>query len=116
MLEFSTMSVKSERGMRDTVCANCAQLTLSRRRVLAIVPALLGQACRRAQSGKAPSIEFTRIPQADPDGSASNDIIEGRVTGGSPGQKIVLYAKTGKWWVQPLVDQPITGLRPPNLK
>jgi hypothetical protein len=29
----------------------------------------------------------------------------------SPGQKIVLYAKTGKWWVQPLVDQPMTGLR-----
>jgi hypothetical protein len=24
----------------------------------------------------------------------------------------VLYAKTGKWWVQPLVDQPITDLRP----
>jgi hypothetical protein len=43
---------------------------------------------------------------------SSNDIIEGRVTGASPGQKIVLYSKNGKWWVQPLVDQPLTELRP----
>jgi hypothetical protein len=34
------------------------------------------------------------------------------VTGGSPGQKIVLYTTNGKCWVQPLVDQPITNLRP----
>ena len=31
--------------------------------------------------------------------------------GASPGQKIVLYAKSGRWWVQPLVDQPITEMR-----
>jgi hypothetical protein len=97
--------------MRDT-CVNGARVTLSRRRVLAIVPAALCQACRRAQSSNAPSIEFTRIPQADPAGSARNDIIEGRVNGFSAGQKIVLYAKTGKWWVQPLVDQPMTEIRP----
>ena len=98
--------------MEDIDCVNCARLTLSRRRVLGIVPAALYQACRREDSSNAPSIEFTRIPQADPAGSASNDIIEGTVTGGSPGQKIVLYAKTGKWWVQPLVDQPMTDVRP----
>jgi hypothetical protein len=63
-------------------------------------------------SSNAPSIAFTRIPQADSSGSARNDIIEGRVTGASPGQKIVLYAKHGKWWVQPLIDQPMTELRP----
>jgi hypothetical protein len=87
-------------------------MTLSRRRVLGIVPAVLCPACRRQDSSKAPAITFTRIPQADPAGSARNDIIEGRVTGASRGQKIVLYAKTGKWWVQPLVDQPMTELRP----
>ena len=73
---------------------------------------MLCQACRPKASDAAPSIEFTRIPQADPDGSASNDIIEGRVSGASPGNKIVLYAKTGSWWVQPLVDQPLTDIRP----
>jgi hypothetical protein len=97
--------------MGDPNCVNCARVTLSRRRVLGIVPAVLCQACRRESRSTAPSITFTRIPQADPAGSASNDIIEGLVTGGSPGQKIVLYAKTGKWWVQPLVDQPMTDVR-----
>jgi hypothetical protein len=24
----------------------------------------------------------------------------------------VLYAKTGKWWVQPLIEQPLTNVRP----
>lgn len=89
-----------------------ARVSLSRRRVMRIVPAVLCQACRREDGSSAPSIAFTRVPQADPGGSARNDIIEGRVTGASPGQKIVLYAKTGKWWVQPLVEQPITDLRP----
>jgi len=107
LLESSTMG-QSVQHMRRLH----AQVTLSRRRALSIVPAVLCQACRREHSTNAPSIEFTRIPQADPAGSARNDIIEGRVTGGSPGQKIVLYAKTGKWWVQPLIDQPMTALRP----
>ena len=98
--------------MGNTGCADQARVTLSRRRALGIVAPVLCQACRRSRIGNAPSIVFTRIPQADAAGSARNDIIEGRVTGASPGQKIVLYAKTGKWWVQPLVDQPITGLRP----
>jgi hypothetical protein len=76
------------------------------------MPVVFCQACRREQSRSAPSIEFTRIPQADSDGSARHDIIEGLVRGGSRGQKIVLYAKTGKWWVQPLIDQPLTDIRP----
>jgi len=84
--------------------------SISRRRVLGFAPAVWLQACRRAKNPNGPAIEFTRIPQADPAGSARNDIIEGRVKGASPGQKIVLYAKTGKWWVQPLVDQPMTDV------
>jgi hypothetical protein len=87
-------------------------VTVNRRQALGIVPALFSQACRRANPNTGPSITFTRIPQADPDGSALHDIIEGRVTGALPGQKIALYAKTGKWWVQPLVDQPLTDLHP----
>jgi hypothetical protein len=107
LLESSTMGQSVEHMRRLH-----ARVTLSRRRALSIVPAVLCQACRREHTSNAPSIEFTRIPQADPAGSARNDIIEGRVTGGSRGQKIVLYAKTGKWWVQPLIDQPMTNLRP----
>jgi hypothetical protein len=86
-------------------------VTISRRRALSVVPVVFGDACRRARND-APSIAFTRIPQADENGAALNDIIAGSVTGGTPGQKIVLYAKAGKWWVQPLIDQPITDIRP----
>lgn len=97
-------------GKTDSVGSSWA--AIGRRQALGIVPLVLCQACQRGRSRNARSIEFTRIPQTNPDGSALNDIIEGRVTGASPDQKVVLYAKTGKWWVQPLVDQPMTDIRP----
>jgi hypothetical protein len=84
---------------------------VGRRLILGTVPAMLFQSCRSGQTAGRPSIVFTRIPQSDPDGAARNDIIEGRAVGAVAGQKIVLYAKSGKWWVQPLVDQPVTELR-----
>lgn len=40
------------------------------------------------------------------------DRIEGRVTGARPGQRIVLFARSGFWWVQPLADQPFTAIQP----
>jgi hypothetical protein len=94
------------------IVSSARSVAITRRRALGIVPAVFCQSCRRMHSGNGSSIAFTRIPQADPSGSSRNDIIEGRVTGASPGQKIVLYAKTGKWWLQPLIDQPMTDLRP----
>lgn len=39
------------------------------------------------------------------------DIIEGRVTGARMQQQLVLYAHNGKWWVQPLADEPFTQIR-----
>jgi hypothetical protein len=77
---------------------------------------LLG-GCRRGPRRQAAAIEFSRIPQADPGGSETQDIIEGIVTGAQPGQQIVLYAKSGRWWVQPLVTHPFTKLGgKPNMK
>jgi hypothetical protein len=90
----------------------CASPTISRREVIGLGALTLAPACRRAQSNKnGPTITFTRIPQADAAGSASHDIIEGAVTGASAGHKVILYARAGKWWVQPLVDQPMTAIR-----
>jgi len=34
------------------------------------------------------------------------------VTGARPGQQIVLYAKTGMWWIQPLFNSPFTTIQP----
>ena len=36
--------------------------------------------------------------------------IEGNVTGAKPGQQIVLFAKSGQWWVQPFVSRPFTEI------
>ena len=39
-------------------------------------------------------------------------MIEGRVIGGNPKLKLVLYAKNDKWWVQPIRNEPYTSIRP----
>jgi hypothetical protein len=52
--------------MGESKCVNSARTTLSRRRVLGIVPAVLCQACQWERKKDAPTITFTRIPQADP--------------------------------------------------
>ena len=36
--------------------------------------------------------------------------IAGRVTGARPGQRIVLFARSGVWWVQPLTSDPFTSV------
>src|SRR6185503_5688438 len=58
-----------------------------------------------------PSIEFSVIPQAEEGGPDELATIAGRVVGARPGQQIVLFAKAGKWWVQPMGDQPFTTIQ-----
>jgi hypothetical protein len=83
---------------------------IGRLSLLVVVCALLG-GCRSSGANVGPSIEFTRIPQADEAGRDKHDIIEGRVMGARAGQQIVLYARNETWWVQPLVDQPFTKIQ-----
>jgi hypothetical protein len=72
---------------------------------------LLG-GCRSRPEGAGPSIEFTRIPPAEAGRTDKLDIIQGRVIGARPGQQIVLYARTGTWWIQPLANAPLTKIQP----
>ena len=74
-----------------------------------VVLSLSGCATRQA-STKA-SIEFNAIPQAEEGAPDKTSPISGRVIGGHAGQRIVLYAKSGIWWVQPTVDQPFTTIQ-----
>ncbi|WP_433963598.1 hypothetical protein [Tunturiibacter gelidiferens] len=62
--------------------------------------------CRSRQSVTGPTVEFTKIPPAAQGGRERVDTISGRVTGSRPGQRIVIYAMSGPWWVQPWPDQP----------
>lgn len=75
---------------------------------------LLASACggERQPTPVAPAIHFTVVPPAAPGGPDRTTRIAGRVTGAAPGQRIVLYAKAGVWWVQPLAAQPFTTVQP----
>lgn len=72
---------------------------------------LLLCACHSQQSASAPSIEFSKIPPAAQGGRERVDTISGRVVGARAGQQIVIYAKSGPWWVQPWPDQPFIPIQ-----
>lgn len=82
------------------------------RTFLLFVCACLLAGCRFQGSVPGPYIEFTRIPPATEAASDELDVIEGRVIRGNPPLKLVLYAKTGNWWIQPLRNEPYTNVRP----
>ena len=78
---------------------------------LLAITCLLTLGCRSPRAQGAPSIEFTQLPAA---GEGSPDIlatIAGRVSGERPGQRVVLFARSGVWWVQPLADRPFTTIQ-----
>ena len=62
-------------------------------------------------SAVAPSITFTKVPAAAKGGPDVVDTMEGRVTGVRPGQRLVIYARSSVWWVQPGPNQPYTPIR-----
>lgn len=67
--------------------------------------ALLLAAC-----GGAPRVEISQVPRAALGGSAVREEIAGSASGGSWGSRIVLYAKSGDWWVQPYANNPFTPI------
>ncbi|HEX8115870.1 MAG TPA: glycoside hydrolase family 16 protein [Pyrinomonadaceae bacterium] len=54
---------------------------------------------------------FTRIPQAEATRTDRLEVIQGSVSGARPGQQIVLYARAGAWWLQPLPNAPFTKIQ-----
>src|SRR5262245_7623026 len=58
-----------------------------------------------------PKIEFSQVPRAGLGGPEKFETVVGRVTGARPGRRVVLFAKSGKWWVQPLAMKPFTEIR-----
>jgi signal transduction histidine kinase len=75
--------------------------------ILLLVLALCG--CS-PKSSSGPSIQITDIPPADQGGVIKLDVIKGRVTGAQRDQQVVLYARSGAWYVQPWADQPFTNI------
>ncbi len=74
------------------------------------VTLLAASACRQSLAVSAPTIEFTTVPEASEGGPEKMSAIAGRATGVQAGQRIVLYAKSDVWWVQPLANKPFTNV------
>lgn len=67
--------------------------------------------CRAQHTNREPTVEFTRIPLAEAGGPEKLDVIEGRAIGARPEMQIVLFARSGAWYVQPFADQPFTSIQ-----
>src|SRR3984957_9310466 len=67
--------------------------------------------CQSSKTLAGPTIEFTEIPPAAQGGRERVDTIAGRVAGARPGQQIVVYARSGPWWVQPWPDKPLIPIQ-----
>jgi hypothetical protein len=72
-------------------------------------------ACRSGKPQETPAITFTKIPPAARGGRERVDTISGRVSGARPGQRIVIYAKSGPWWVQPWPEHPFASIEPDSI-
>lgn len=74
------------------------------------VVCLLFNGCHAAAKAPESAIEFSLVPPAGEGSPAILEPIEGRVRGAKPGERIVLFAQAGAWWVQPLADRPFTPI------
>jgi len=94
-------------GFKDFVIR---QLISSRLAQLAMC-CLLFASCgvRRPEGG--PYIDVTRVPPADEGGPDKVDVIEGRVDNAGAGWQVVLFARSGAWYVQPFADLPFTQIQ-----
>jgi hypothetical protein len=84
---------------------------LRKPRVWLLALCILLSGCHSRNSHVQPLIEFTKIPPAEAGGPDKLSVIEGRVAGARDDQQLVLYARAGTWWIQPMADQPFTKIR-----
>lgn len=68
--------------------------------------------CRSSDASLEPSVEFTKIPMAEIGGTLRLEPIEGLVRNSRPEYKIILYTKSGEWYVQPFADKTFTEIQP----
>ncbi len=80
-----------------------------RRGIALAVWVVLACGCGSKDARVQPAIEFTAVPPAATGGSDRLARIAGRAAGARPGDRIVLYTKSGVWWVQPLTGTALYG-------
>ncbi len=77
----------------------------------ALCVAFLLAACGVPRDANRAVILFSRIPQADAGGGDKQDVIEGVVRNAGTNERLVLYAKSGDWWLQPLPERPFVRIQ-----
>lgn len=78
----------------------------------AIIFCFLFLVCCSSKNSLEPSIEFTKIPMAEIGGTVRLEDIEGIVKNTRPEYyKIILYTKSGEWYVQPFADRVYTDIQ-----
>ena len=76
------------------------------------IMSMLFSGCNFGAPSTKPTVQITQVPPADPGGPVQLAFIEGLATGVKPGEQIVLYARSGIWWIQPFVAHPNTQIQP----
>jgi len=79
--------------------------------VLLLIAPVLSGGCGNRSGRAQPSIEFTKVPEAREGGVEAVTEIEGRVSGARSDEKIVVYARSDRWWVQPGPERPLTPIQ-----
>ena len=78
--------------------------------VIVAVICALAPGCRASDEHVTPAIAFTVVPLAAAGGTDDLAVIAGRVSGARPGNRVVLFARSGVWWVQPFTVRPFTDI------
>jgi len=81
------------------------------RPALALIWSMALSGCGLSRPKADPAIEFTRVPEAGTGSPDRFESIEGRVMGASSSDRLVLYALSGIWWVQPVAQRPFTDVQ-----
>lgn len=81
----------------------------AQKRAVCLLLLLLLGGCDRSNHGQ-PQIKLTSVPPVHRGGTQDLDVISGRVTGANSEHLVVLYARSGAWYVQPYADQPFTSI------
>lgn len=81
------------------------------KKILLFIFCISAFSCSSPENSTEPYIKFSQIPMAEVGGTVRLESIEGRVFNSSPQYKIVIYTRSGEWYVQPFADKPFTDIR-----
>ncbi len=79
--------------------------------MLMYVPMIVVLLLAGCKSEIKPTIAITQVPTATIGGPSQMEPIAGNVANARAGDQVILYARSGVWWLQPLTDQPYTKVQ-----